>query len=211
MTISYRFLVRGGTAANLAAVNEIPLARELIFETDSTVFKLGDGVTAYNALPNRNAGGGGGGGTGWLHDSGVPDVGVGVDGNYYLDIDTGDVYFKDTGAWTLLISLYSGPTRVISTSGSITLSAATHNGRMLLHDTGAITLPETVAAGFEVNDIVEVRRNTAGAVTFVAGGAAVLDYNNTIYSPAILFPKDVVGLKVVAVNTWAIFGPLASA
>lgn len=47
----YRFLVRGGTAAALAALNEIPLARELIVETDTGKSKLGDGATHYNDLP----------------------------------------------------------------------------------------------------------------------------------------------------------------
>jgi len=45
-----RYLVRGGTAANLAAVNEIPLVRELVIERDTLRMKLGDGVTSYNAL-----------------------------------------------------------------------------------------------------------------------------------------------------------------
>lgn len=48
--IPYRFLVRGGTAAALAAANEIPKRRELYFELDTGKFKLGDGVTAYNSL-----------------------------------------------------------------------------------------------------------------------------------------------------------------
>jgi hypothetical protein len=50
-TIPSRFLVRGGTAANLATVNEVPKARELVFETDTRKFKLGNGATAYNSLP----------------------------------------------------------------------------------------------------------------------------------------------------------------
>jgi len=50
-TIPYRFLVRGGTAANLAAVNEVPLKRELVVAIDTGRIKLGDGVTSYNALP----------------------------------------------------------------------------------------------------------------------------------------------------------------
>lgn len=54
-TIDYRFLVRGGTAANLATVNEIPLERELVIETDTRNFKLGDGVTNYNDLPYATA------------------------------------------------------------------------------------------------------------------------------------------------------------
>ncbi len=57
MATNYRFLCRGGTAADLATVNEIPLKRELVLETDTDKFKFGDGVTAYNSL--AYAGGGG--------------------------------------------------------------------------------------------------------------------------------------------------------
>ena len=52
-----RWLVRGGTAANLASVNEVPLAREIIAQTDASGYrgnrplKLGDGTTNYNSLP----------------------------------------------------------------------------------------------------------------------------------------------------------------
>lgn len=53
-----RFRVRGGTAAALAALNEVPLEREFVLETDTGLFKFGDGVTAYNALPYRGGGGG---------------------------------------------------------------------------------------------------------------------------------------------------------
>lgn len=49
--INYRFLVRGGTAANLAAVNEVPKQRELVYETDTGRAKLGDGVSAWLELP----------------------------------------------------------------------------------------------------------------------------------------------------------------
>lgn len=49
--IPYRFLVRGGTAAALAARNEVPLSRELIIERDTLCSKLGDGLTSYNDLP----------------------------------------------------------------------------------------------------------------------------------------------------------------
>lgn len=56
MAISYRFLVRGGTAANLAVVNEVPLIRELVIERDTLKCKLGDGVTSYNDLPYFTAG-----------------------------------------------------------------------------------------------------------------------------------------------------------
>ena len=50
VTIFDRYGVRGGTAADLALVNEIPLIQELIYETDTLKYKLGDGVTQYNDL-----------------------------------------------------------------------------------------------------------------------------------------------------------------
>lgn len=50
VVIDYRFKLRRGTAARLALVNEVPKAGELIVETDTFLFKLGDGVTAYNSL-----------------------------------------------------------------------------------------------------------------------------------------------------------------
>ncbi len=49
--MQYRFLERGGLAAAIAALNEIPLYREKIIETDTGLEKLGDGVTHYNDLP----------------------------------------------------------------------------------------------------------------------------------------------------------------
>ena len=51
----YRFLVRGGEAAAISALNEIPLERELIVETDTLKFKIGDGVTRYLSLPYLGA------------------------------------------------------------------------------------------------------------------------------------------------------------
>jgi Major tropism determinant N-terminal domain len=51
-----RFTVRGGTASDLAAVNEVPLERELVFEIDTGRSKLGDGVTDYNSLPYTSGG-----------------------------------------------------------------------------------------------------------------------------------------------------------
>jgi hypothetical protein len=53
---------RGGTAANLMALNEIPLDREIVIETDTGKMKFGDGTTHYNDLPYAASGGGGGGG-----------------------------------------------------------------------------------------------------------------------------------------------------
>lgn len=53
ITIPSRFLVRGGTAAAIAALNDVPKERELYIEIDTGKWKLGDGITAYNSLPYR--------------------------------------------------------------------------------------------------------------------------------------------------------------
>jgi hypothetical protein len=45
------FQFRGGTAAQATAANPILAAREMVIETDTTKFKIGDGVTAWNSLP----------------------------------------------------------------------------------------------------------------------------------------------------------------
>lgn len=50
-TIQYRFLCRRGTAAALAAANEVPLQGEIYKELDTGREKTGDGTTHYNDLP----------------------------------------------------------------------------------------------------------------------------------------------------------------
>lgn len=42
--------LRGGTAANIAAANPTPAAREPVYETDTRLLKLGDGTQAYASL-----------------------------------------------------------------------------------------------------------------------------------------------------------------
>jgi len=49
--IPYRFRLRGGTASEWTTANTILLAREPGVETDTGAFKIGDGVTGWNALP----------------------------------------------------------------------------------------------------------------------------------------------------------------
>ena len=51
--------LRSGTAALWSGANPVLLAGEPAFETDSKRFRIGDGVTAYNALPYITLGGAG--------------------------------------------------------------------------------------------------------------------------------------------------------
>lgn len=75
--IGDRFKMRRGTAADLAAVNEVPLLGEWIWEEDQGLddgkyrLKIGDGVTRYNDLEYLASGGG--------VESIVPGTGIDVD------------------------------------------------------------------------------------------------------------------------------------
>lgn len=50
-TIRQRLQLAGKDAATLASDNPVPLDRELVFETDTGLAKLGDGTTDWNTLP----------------------------------------------------------------------------------------------------------------------------------------------------------------
>ena len=45
----------------------------------------------------------------WHNGSGVPLLTVGNNNDYYLDNDTGDVYFKSSDTWSVISNLASGP------------------------------------------------------------------------------------------------------
>lgn len=45
------FRQRRGTAAALAAANEVPAAGQIIYESDTNRIKVGNGTTPYNSLP----------------------------------------------------------------------------------------------------------------------------------------------------------------
>lgn len=65
-----RVLLRARTAAEWTTLNEVLRNKELGIESDTGRDKLGDGVTPWNSLPYRNAGGAGGGGglTAFVHN-----------------------------------------------------------------------------------------------------------------------------------------------
>lgn len=46
---------------------------------------------------------------GWLNGSGVPSNEIGVNGNYYLNILTSDVYYKELGYWSIQTNIQGRP------------------------------------------------------------------------------------------------------
>jgi hypothetical protein len=97
---------------------------------------------------------------------------------------------------------------VVTTAGNITLNAADHANRMLLHTNGTITVGPSAAAGFFVGDSIKVRKQTTDVVLFAATGSATLDFNTVAYQAQMGKLKDVVELKVIAPDTYAILGTL---
>lgn len=57
-TINYRFVLRRGLAATWTAQNPVLLQGEFGLELDTSKLKIGDGATAWNALPYFTAGDG---------------------------------------------------------------------------------------------------------------------------------------------------------
>jgi hypothetical protein len=53
MQLSIKVMARAGTAAEWTSRNPVLDAQEIAFETDTNRMKMGDGVTAWNALPYR--------------------------------------------------------------------------------------------------------------------------------------------------------------
>lgn len=67
-----------------------------------------------------------------LGDSGAPSGGDGVDGDFWLDVDNGDLYYKASGSWSLLSSL-AGSNGTDGTSPGI---QRTYNNTTTMADPG---------------------------------------------------------------------------
>ena len=55
----------------------------------------------------------------WYTGSGIPGAGTGIDGDFYLDSTSGDIYQKSAGAWGASIANLTGPTGTAGTNGTI--------------------------------------------------------------------------------------------
>lgn len=64
-------------------------------------------------------------GSGWINGAGVPDVGLGSNGTYYLNISNGDVYVKVSGAWGSPVTNIKGPTGATGAAGAAGSTGAT--------------------------------------------------------------------------------------
>ena len=151
-TVAYRFLTRGGTAANLATVNAVPLARELVVETDTGKVKLGDGVTPYNELP--------------YIQSGIPDAPE--DGKQYARKDAGWVEVVGGGGGG------AGNMPVAEVSGSQSLPAESPQYLRFIDGIDPNQLSLSLPAGAEEFAEYMVRNAGSSALPLIAVGGTVV-------------------------------------
>jgi hypothetical protein len=117
-----------------------------------------------------------GSGTSWFNGSGAPAASLGSNGAYYLDVSTGNVYLKSSGAWAIIYSpstmLLSGnvfATTYNGTGSAPTIAVQSHAGTGATADLSTDANP--TAAGFRVK-LVTGTSGTTGALFTVTFPAA---------------------------------------
>ena len=85
MSIEHIQLLRG-TAENLASANPVPLAGEIVIETDTGKFKIGDGVSTWTEL-------------GYVSDNCVSSNSLGHE-TWTMTLEDDSVITKDVATWT---------------------------------------------------------------------------------------------------------------
>jgi hypothetical protein len=183
-TIAYRFLVRGGTASAVSALNEVVHAREIELETDTGRFKFGNGTTAYSSLLYANVGlndlTGLADGMAMVYDAtlGHWKVGGPFATQAYVDAALAGLSWKQavrvatTAAGTLASSFENGDTVdgvTLATGDRILIknqATASENGIYLVNVSGAPTRASDANAAAElVNASVYVSEGTTNADT----------------------------------------------
>ena len=139
---------------------------------------------------------GAGGGTGILSGEGAPGPGVGVDGDLYLDISTGDLYGPKTGGvWSLVLDL--GPdgagdgTGILSGAGAPAGGLGDLGDLYLDHDAVELYGPKTGAGWGPGVALTGLATDVAGSAVGASTGAAPL-ITVSLGSQPIAFTGDVV-------------------
>ncbi len=122
----------------------------LVYQVDNDTLYKWDGVAW---VPTANAGPQGTPGSVWYNGVGVPPPLVGIDGDYYLDNPTGDVYQKQAGAWVQIANI-KGPTGASGTSTGAFASIMVYDANV----------PQVIVpAGIKINQF-ELNGPASGAI-----------------------------------------------
>ena len=198
--IVQRMWQRRGTAAEWAAQDPVLAAGEIGVELGATAadpqrVKVGNGVSAWSALPW--AGGGSGGGSVWYNGSGVPVPAIGNDGDQYLDTTTSDVYAKESGAWVFKVNIkgpqgVQGPQGPPGPRGGGIITSA----QALLHfdgTSGSTVIADSIEGNFWENfggaQLSSVR-SMFGPTSLRLSNASGRQYVQLPYKPALSYQLD---------------------
>ncbi len=180
-----------------------------VFTYDGTRYRM------ISPSASATSGGGGGGGDGlpgadgtkWYRGATAPDAGLGVEGDFYLNTASGDVYQKVSGAWEAIFNMKGAdgadaPTpSVLSKTSASTLTATHFNWLIKLTGTTnfTTTLPSPINTGGKGRFLVwngataTTKTLATPAGTFIGprgSGAATLSINA---GETILLVSDGVG------------------
>ncbi len=122
---------------------------------------VGDEAAWLASLKGDRGDPGPAGPTNWWNGSGAPDNANGTDGDYYLDVDLGDVYQKSAGAWGLIGNL-KGPAGSGASNWQIitTDQTALYDGAYLCNKGSLLTL--TLPGASAVGKTIRVAGMNAG-------------------------------------------------
>src|SRR5215203_4784036 len=157
--------------------------------------------------------GSGAGGSVWRSGSGVPSAGLGINGDYYLDTDNGNVYRKAAGSYTLVTNIKgpagtAGAAGAPGTNGTNGIDGAP--GSVWRAGSGAPSGGLGINGDFYLDNVTgDVYLKAAGAYTIVAnikGPAGVGGGGGSLKTTTLAFGTRAVKEKVIAVADIAVTG-----
>lgn len=138
---------------------------------DADGLAMGTGTTGANGSVIHNG-------------SGAPSGGTGVDGDYYIDTASGDMYTKSGGSWSFLFTLSGGGGSsltqvVVAADANITAAANT----ILVIPHGIMTANRTInidALASDTDELHIFNHERTYSITF-AGSHTIYTYGNEVY------------------------------
>jgi hypothetical protein len=112
--------LRRDTAANWTSANPVLAAGEVGYDSTNNKIKIGNGTSTWTVLSyaSGEAGPAGADGKTLLNGSGAPSAGLGINGDFYIDTTSDEIYGpKTAGAWGAATSII-GPTGVAGPTGA---------------------------------------------------------------------------------------------
>jgi hypothetical protein len=181
MAIQIQF--RRGTASQWTSANPTLAEGEMGIETDTDLFKIGDGSTAWTSLAY-----------GGIQGADGADGPAGADGAAGATGDTGPAGPAGT---------FSTEQVIENKSANYTLTSA--DAGKFITNSQAITI---TVQGIEVGKQVDFFQNVSGQITFAAGAGTTLNSRAGLLKTAVQY--SAVSVKCLATNSYVLIGDLGA-